>query len=413
MSAMSRMSRMGWLLAGGWALAATAEAAPAGCAGLQAEAATLEIAQGMQRELRLPVAIKRLAVGDPAVADVNMTSRDAFLLVGKQGGVTNLSIWTDCSSAPRQSMVFVRGAASVALENPQLAAAQALLPSQVQADVRFVEVSRSKVKEVGIRMFGTSSNNFLFGSPGSNTLASVPIGGIAGTATATPLVESGFNILFGGGSRQFLMALNALEGSGFAYTLARPSLVALSGQTASFLAGGEVPIPVPSSGSDSISIEYKEFGVRLSLTPTVIDSRRITLKVAPEVSELDYNAGVVIQGTTVPALQVRRTDTTVSLADGESFVIGGLINTRNQSVVEKLPGLGSIPVLGALFRSSSIQREDKELLMIVTPHLVQPLAADARLPELPGEALRRYDPNSFRLLFLEDGRFDRFNGLSQ
>nr|WP_256930796.1 type II and III secretion system protein family protein [Pseudomonas sp. ABC1] len=408
------MSRMGWLLAGCCALVGVAQAAPPpGCAGLQAEAATLEIAQGMQQELRLPVPIKRLAVGDPAVADVNLTSRDAFLLVGRQGGVTNLSIWTDCSSVPRQSMVFVRGAAVQALANPPQLQRYESLPSQVQADVRFVEVSRTKVKEVGIRLFGTSSNNFLFGSPGSNTLPSVPVGGIGGVTTSTPLVESGFNILFGGGSRQFLMALNALEGSGFAYTLARPSLVALSGQTASFLAGGEVPIPVPSTGSDTISIEYKEFGVRLSLTPTVIDRGRITLKVAPEVSELDYTNGVVIQGITVPALLVRRTDTTVSLADGESFVIGGLINTRNQSVVEKLPGLGSVPVLGALFRSSSIQREDKELLMIVTPHLVQPLAADATLPELPGEALRRYDPNAFKLLFLEDGRFDRFNGLSQ
>ncbi len=210
-----------------------------------------------------------------------------------------------------------------------------------------------------------------------------------------------------------LGVINALEGSGFAYTLARPSLVALSGQSASFLAGGEVPIPVPSSGSDNISIEYKEFGIRLTLTPTVISNNRITLKVAPEVSELDYNNGVIISSTRVPALIVRRTDTSISLADGESFVISGLISTNNSSSVSKLPGLGNIPIIGAFFRDSTINREEKELLMVVTPHLVQPLAANAQLPSLPGEPLRNYDPNWFRMYFLEDGDFDRRSGLSQ
>ena len=225
-------------------------------------------------------------------------------------------------------------------------------------------------------------------------------------------LANGFNILWGGGSSKFLGALNALENSGFAYTLSRPSLVALSGQSASFLAGGEFPVPIPSSGSDSLSIEYKEYGVRLNLTPTVIDRNRIHLKVAPEVSELDYSAGVVISGTQVPALNVRRTDTSISLADGESFVISGLINTTNRSTVNKLPGLGDIPILGAFFRDSGIQREEKELLMIVTPRLVNPLAADLELPELPGEQLRNYDPSVFRMLLFENGGFDQGNGLS-
>ena len=207
--------------------------------------------------------------------------------------------------------------------------------------------------------------------------------------------------------------INALEGSGFAYTLARPSLVALSGQSATFLAGGEVPIPVPSSGSDNVSIEYKEFGIRLTLTPTVIGRDRILLKVAPEVSELDYTNAVTIAGTAVPGLNIRRTDTSISLGDGESFVISGLISSRNSSQVNKFPGLGDIPVLGAFFRDSNISREDKELLMIVTPHLVQPLAANAQMPNLPGENLRNYDPNWYRLYFLENGNFNRRSGLSQ
>jgi pilus assembly protein CpaC len=220
-----------------------------------------------------------------------------------------------------------------------------------------------------------------------------------------------FNIGFGGGRVSAM--INALESSGFAYTLARPSLVALSGQSATFLAGGEVPIPVPSSGSNTISIEYKEFGIRLTLTPTVIDHGRISLKVAPEVSELDYSNAVTIQGISVPALTIRRTDTSISLADGESFVISGLISTNNTSSVSKFPGLGDIPILGAFFRDSSVSRQEKELLMIVTPHLVQPLAANAQLPSLPGEKLRNYDPNWYRLYFLENGNFDRRSGLSE
>ncbi|MCY1398652.1 type II secretion system protein D [compost metagenome] len=115
----------------------------------------------------------------------------------------------------------------------------------------------------------------------------------------------------------------------------------------------------------------------------------------------------------MPALNVRRTDTSISLADGESFVISGLISSRNTAAVDKFPGLGDLPVLGAFFRASRLDREDRELLMIVTPRLVQPLAADARLPDLPGERLRRYDPNFFELYFLENGDFDRRAGLSR
>src|SRR5690606_16291671 len=168
----------------------------------------------------------------------------------------------------------------------------------------------------------------------------------------------------------------------------------------------------PSSGSDSLSTEYKEYGIRLNLTPTVIDRNRIHLKVAPEVSELDYNAGVVIAGIQVPALNIPRTDTSISLADGESFVISGLINSSSRSAVDKLPGLGAIPILGAFFRNSGMQREDKELLMIVTPRLVNPLAADAQLPALPGEHLHNYDPSVLEMLLFENGDFDRNNGLS-
>lgn len=404
----SRLLALGTLFAGLFCFQSVAHA---GCTGLADLPAALEMRTGMHQQLQLPVAVTRLAVGNPDVAEVRLLNRDSVLLVGKGPGVTNVSVWTRCSKEPHQAEVVIAGEATAALTG-SVPGHDASLPSQVQTDIRFVEVNRSRLREVGMRIFGTQSNNFLFGSPGTGP-GSVGVGEVSGITPGAPvpLSADGFNIVWGGGSSKFLGALNALEQSGFAYTLSQPSLVALSGQSASFLAGGEFPVPIPSSGSDSLSIEYKEYGIRLNLTPTVIDRNRIHLKVAPEVSELDFSAGIVISGTQVPALNVRRTDTSVTLADGESFVISGLINSQNRAAVDKLPGLGDIPVLGAFFRSSSLTNEEHELLMIVTPRLVNPLAADAQLPALPGEALRDYDPSAFGMLLLENGDFDR-DGLS-
>ena len=382
-----------------------AQAAPANCPQLDNWPTTYEVGQGLQNELRSPVPVTQLAVGDPKIADVQPSGSNAFILTGIAPGTTSLMVWTACSKTPRQAMVFVKGRATSALTSvPSVPSDDPLLPSQVQTDVRFVEVSRTKLKEASASIFGVRGN-WLFGSP--RTLPT--IGGIV--TPAIPVRNDQFNLTFATGST--LVAINALEGSGFAYTLARPSLVALSGQSASFLAGGEVPIPVPSSGSDNVSIEYKEFGIRLTLTPTIVGKNRIALKVAPEVSELDFTNAVSIAGTIVPALTVRRTDTSISLADGESFVISGLISTHNDSQVNKFPGLGDIPILGAFFRDNTINREERKLLMIVTPHLVQPLAANAQLPTLPGEQLRNYDPNFYRMFFLENGDFDSLSGLSQ
>lgn len=391
---------------------AGAQAAPAACTQLPGQQAVLEVGQGQQQELRYPLAIQRLAVGDPAIADVRLNGQEAFLVIGKQAGATSLMVWTACSPEPRRSMVYVQGLATTALAAPAgLAPSEPLLPSQVQTDIRFVEVSRGKLKQASTSLVRQGSNLFVFGAPGS--LGGITVDGDGNVGGEFGASGTGFNIIWGGGSSKVLGFLNVLENNGFAYTLAKPSLVALSGQSASFLAGGEFPVPVPSSGSDNIGIEYKEFGVRLTLTPTVIGRNRISLKVAPEVSELDFSAGIQIAGTRMPALNVRRTDTSISLADGESFVISGLISSSNVAAVDKFPGLGDIPVLGAFFRSSRIEREDRELLMIVTPRLIQPLAADASVPELPGESMRRYDPSFSRLYFLEDGDFDQPQGMSQ
>ena len=404
------LKRVAWTLIVAGLPAGTTLAAGKNCADLAALPAVVEVGEGMQTAMRSPEAITRLAIGDPKIADVHLNGNDAYLLTGIAPGTTSLMVWTACSSAPRQSMVFVKGKATSSLGSAVFPEGNEVLTSQVQTDIRFVEVSRTKLKEASTSIFG-KGGSFLFGSPGTVPGVTVTPGQIGSLAPNIPLDNGSFNIGIGGGN--VLGLINALEGSGFAYTLARPSLVALSGQSASFLAGGEVPIPVPSTGSDSISIEYKEFGIRLTLTPTVVGPGRINLKVAPEVSELDFTNGVRISGTVVPALVVRRTDTSISLADGESFVVSGLISTTNTSAVNKLPGLGNIPILGAFFRDSTIKREEKELLMIVTPHLVQPLAVNAQLPTLPGEQMRNYDPNWFRMYFLEDGDFDHRSGLSQ
>ncbi|MDV9030656.1 type II and III secretion system protein family protein [Pseudomonas sp. RAC1] len=395
------------------ALSPPAQAALSGCEAVNRLPTVIEIAQGQQQELRLPLVIGRVAVGEPTVADVQASGERAVLLTGVGAGNTTLMLWTACAAAPHRAMLFVKGRASSDMDPASVLPSQdAQLPSQVQADIRFVEVRRNKYQEAGARLFLNGSSKSLFGSPGTAPAGTaVTPGAVPIARPAIPLDDGVFNIVWG--SSKILAAINALENSGFAYTLARPSLTVLSGMTASFLAGGEIPVPVPSAGSDNISIEYKEFGVRLSLTPTVVSRERILLKVAPEVSDLDYSRPVVIAGTQVPALSVRRTDTSISLADGESFIISGLVSNSTRSSVDKLPGLGNLPILGALFRQSSVQRDDTELLMIVTPHLVQPLAANARLPALPGETLRRYDPSWGHLFFQEKGDFQGQGGLSR
>ncbi|HDS1698339.1 MULTISPECIES: type II and III secretion system protein family protein [unclassified Pseudomonas] len=391
-----------------------AQASGKGCEAFNQLPSVIEIDQGLQQELRLPLAISRVAVGEPKVADVQASGERGVVITAVGQGNTTLMLWTACAPSPHRAMVFVKGRASADMAQDSFLPSQdAQLISQVQADIRFVEVRRTKYKEAGARLFFKGSNNSLIGSPGTVPGTSVTPGSVPIATPSIPLDDTVFNIVWGGGSSRFLAMINALENSGFAYTLARPSLTVLSGQTASFLAGGEIPIPVPSAGSDNVSIEYKEFGVRLALTPTIISPGRITLKVAPEVSELDYNNVVTIAGTQVPGLTVRRTDTSIALADGESFIISGLVSNNTRSAVDRLPGLGSLPILGAFFRNSAMRREETELLMIVTPHLVQPLAANARLPELPGENLRNYDPSWGRLFFLENGNFDGKGGLSQ
>ena len=184
--------------------------------------------------------------------------------------------------------------------------------------------------------------------------------------------------------------VNALRQNNLLRILAEPNLTAISGQEASFLAGGEFPIPVPQSGSGgatTITIEYKEFGVRLKFVPIVLGDGRIRMKMNPEVSDLDFSSPLTIQGSKIPIVNKRTVTTTVELADGQTFAIAGLLNNAVNATRDMTPVLGDLPVLGTLFRSTSYQREETELVVLVTPRLVEPMNP-AQIPMLPGENWR-------------------------
>ena len=172
-----------------------------------------------------------------------------------------------------------------------------------------------------------------------------------------------------------LSALDLGERDGQVSTLANPNLTALSGETGTFLAGGEIPIPV-SQGLGAVSVEYKQYGVSLAYTPTVLSDGRISLRVRPEVSQLSSQGSVTIGGTTIPALTTRRAETTVELGSGQSFMIAGLLSNTHNNSIDKTPGVGDVPVLGALFRSTAFQRDETELVIVITPYLVKPVNAN-------------------------------------
>jgi pilus assembly protein CpaC len=260
--------------------------------------------------------------------------------------------------------------------------------SVVQVDVRVVEFSRSVLKQIGLNIL-KQNNGFTFGSFAPSALSSATFGASPSFNSTMP-ISSAFNLVFNSVTHGISADLSLMESNNLARVLAEPTLVALSGQSASFLAGGEIPVPVPQA-LGTVSIEYKPYGVGLMLTPTVLSPQRIALKVAPEASELDFTNAITINGVSVPAITTRRADTTVELGDGESFLIGGLIDRETISNVSKVPLLGDLPIIGAFFKQVSYSQNDKELVIIVTPHLVSPIAKGAALPTTPGEQSEQRD----------------------
>jgi pilus assembly protein CpaC len=267
-------------------------------------------------------------------------------------------------------------------------------PQQVMLKVRFLEVDRNAGREIGINVNGSN--------PGGTTGVSTGLGGLNCAPPCSPptnpgnifqtvgtLVGSNVGAPFGTILADFVnkgtqidTLITALETKGLVRTLAEPDLVALSGQTASFQAGGQIPVPIAVTSGIGVAtptIEYKDFGVLLRFRPTVLSDGTINLSINPEVSQLDFSNAVTISGTTIPALTRRTATTTVELRDGQSFAIAGLLQTDNSRTISQFPWVGSLPVLGALFRSSAFQKNETDLVIIVTPYLVEPARPGAHL----------------------------------
>ena len=257
-------------------------------------------------------------------------------------------------------------------------------PLQVSLKVKIAEVSRSLVKQIGVNLLtrdGTGGFQFGIGQGNAGTF------GLPATDDA-PATPKSFNIAGQGSTLGFagkllgldiLSTLNLSEADGLVTTLAEPNLTALSGETASFLAGGEFPIPV-SQSLGSVTIEYKQYGVGLAFTPIVLADGRISMRVRPEVSELSNEGSIRLNGFDVPALTTRRAETTVELGSGQSFMIAGLLRNANTNNIDKAPFLGDLPILGALFRSTKYRRAETELVIVVTPYLVRPVSNQLALP---------------------------------
>ncbi len=345
----------------------------------------------------------RMAMPDAKVA-VSTMGTGTFLLTG------TVAAPEDAAEAQRLVQAFV-GKESNVITRLKMAT-----PLQVNLQVRFAEVSRTLVREIGSNLvtrdmtggfsFGLSrgrtagtigpinTTNFpqvdasaQFGLPGGSlklpfdpATGQFVVGGTQYTFNANSSAQNAIGLagkLFG---VDVLSSLDLGEKLGLVTTLSSPNLTALSGETADFLAGGEYPIPI-SQGLGTTSVEYKKFGVSLAYTPTVLANGRISIRVRPEVSEMSSQGSIKLNVFQVPALTVRRAETTVELGSGQSFMIAGLMSNSSQNAVDKMPGAGDIPILGSLFRSTSFRRGETELVIIVTPYLVNPVNAnDIKLP---------------------------------
>jgi pilus assembly protein CpaC len=334
----------------------------------------------------------RLAMPEAKIS-VSTMGTNTFLLTG------TVAAPEDAAEAERLVSAFVGDGANV------ISRLKMATPLQVNLQVRIAEVSRSLVRSIGVNLRSIdSSSGFQFGigqgrnfAPTFTPRTATGMGNTTKVIVPDPLNPGQFREIDGttvtpvgigttlAGAGRFLGldligALDAGEQVGLVTTLSQPNLTALSGETADFLAGGEFPIPM-SQGLGTTSVEYKKYGVSLSYTPTVLSNGRISLRVRPEVSELSSQGAVTISNFEIPALTVRRAETTVELGSGQSFMIAGLLSNNSNNTMDKLPGAGDLPVLGNLFRSRSYRRGETELVIVITPYLVNPVNAnDIKLP---------------------------------
>lgn len=404
----------------------------------------VQVNTGRGRLVTLPRPMSDVFVADDAVADVQVRSPTQLYIFGKKPGETTISATTkggavvyastvrvgnnydsigamlrlampeaQIVATPMNGLVLLTGTiaspgdaaeaerlvqAYVGESTKVLSRLKTATPLQVNLQVRVAEVSRSFIKQVGVNVQSyDSTGGFKFGiAQGRSAIQYAPTGGLftgggqtpTGNNTGLSGAATGGTLAFAGKllGLDLLGALDLGETTGMVTTLANPNLTALSGETGTFLAGGEVPIPI-AQALGTVSVEYKQYGVSLAYTPTVLADGRISLRVRPEVSQLDYSNAVTMNGTRVPGLTTRRVETTLELGSGQSMMIGGLLQNTHNNSIQKTPFLGDLPILGALFRSNGFQRSETELVIIITPYLVKPINSLSQVA-LPSDGYR-------------------------
>ncbi len=390
------------------------------------EGIPINVLVGQSRVINFDRSIGRFSISNPEVAEAVMVSPNQVLVNGKAFGQVNFIAWEKSDQKfivfdvfvranlslidsqiralfPRDDIRLSQANGSVVLSGtvaePQSAQqADAVVQAagfktvnmlqspvtnmtQVQLSIRVAEVSRNKLRELGsswTHVGGQTSGFVSGGGPGSLGASDLP-------GLVTEFAGSALNVFLINQSVGTAAYIRAMKTSGALRALAEPNLIAMNGQQASFLAGGEFPIPVVQGGQNgsAVSVQFKEYGVRLNFKPTIIDEDHIRLELEPEVSTIDFANGVRFNGFVIPALRTRRARTGVELRDGQSFALAGLLDNNETQSISKVPGIGDIPILGNLFKSKSFQRQETELMFIVTADLVKPVNRDD-LPALKG-----------------------------
>jgi pilus assembly protein CpaC len=432
-----------WVIVG-WA---QAQVRPAEGQSATQQVLRFEVTIGKSQVVDLKEAFTRVSVTNPAIADIFVVTPNQILINGKAAGVTSLVVFypnktmyfdlvvqTDIALlkeriktiAPRDE-IEVRAAKDTIILNGSVGSeelvgqvekvAEIFAPKkvvnllkvtdvripQVLLQVHVAEVDRKALNELGFSMYALGNSFMGAAFPGSVFLPGIaPFGAVASSGSNAGFRLSELATFFlGSGNGNYAGIVRALAEKDLLRTLAKPNLVTQSGKEAKFLSGGEFPYPVPTSsgiGGTTVTIEFKPFGVQLGFTPVVREDQSITLKVAPEVSSLDFSNGLQIQGFNIPIIRSNRAGATLELKDGESFAMAGLINTTVRQQVAKIPFLGDIPILGTLFRSTRFQNDETELVFLVTVRLVKPFA--------PGDA-----PDVTKLLELRDSERDKNSGV--
>ena len=394
---------------------------------------TLHLMVGRSLVITSPNRIKRVSLADPAIAEAVVVSPTQLVINGKAPGGVSLILWDESGQSQSfevlvdidvlgltqkihevfpaepvqietsKDMVMLSGRISSAevadkiLEvvknsTPKVTSLMQIPPTPVEEislQVRFAEVNRQAVQQLGVNILRDFGSNMpmsittgQFSPPGIGQTQSVATNGSTSTTTTSGndfLLSNLLNVAVFRPDIDLAVFIQALQENNVLQILAEPNLLTESGKEASFLAGGQFPYPViqgagGTAGFTSITIQFKEYGVRLSFTPTLMPGGVIHLKVQPEVSSLDYTNAVTIQGFVLPGVATNRVDSEMNLKDGQSFAIAGLLDNRVTEQFQKIPGIGDIPILGKLFQSRALTKTDNELLVLVTPHIVQPLA---------------------------------------